>query len=341
MRMPCIRNVLKPGRDDMAQQGHQDIQAEAITWHLRLRDGEVADWEAFTLWLEADPARSLAYDAVALADAELVTEAIPGVPFAPAANDDGDREDRSGHWGRRAGWATAMAAVAALFVMMFVAVPWLTAPSGRYEVATAAGERRTVAIADGSSATLNGSTRLILDHSHPRYVELASGEAAFAVRHDASDPFVVVAGEHRIQDVGTAFNLVRDRNRFSVEVIEGAVLYNPDRDAVPLTAGQTLLVRPGDRQPVLGRRDPASIAGWRSGQLNYSSASLEMVASDLSRSLGTEIIIDPDVAALPFTGSIRLENDAATLPGFAATLGLQARRSGSAWRIEPHSRAPR
>ena len=67
-----------------------------------------------------------------------------------------------------------------------------------------------------------------------------TGEATFTVRHDAAHPFVVVAGDHRVQDVGTTFNLVRDRGRFSVEVIEGAVLYDPDGAAVPLAAGQTL-----------------------------------------------------------------------------------------------------
>ena len=53
----------------MEQGAHHDIQAEAIAWHIRLRDGGAADWDAFVRWLEADPARSAAYDAVALADA--------------------------------------------------------------------------------------------------------------------------------------------------------------------------------------------------------------------------------------------------------------------------------
>ena len=40
----------------------QQILAEAIEWHLRLRENgaAAADWDAFVLWLEADPARSYA-----------------------------------------------------------------------------------------------------------------------------------------------------------------------------------------------------------------------------------------------------------------------------------------
>jgi transmembrane sensor len=316
----------------MAEQGHLDIQAEAIAWHIRLRDGGAADWEAFVGWLEADPSRSAAYDAIALADAALEPDAIPSMVPPEAANDG---------WSRNTRWATALAAVAAVFLFAFIAIPWLTAAPSRYEVVTAAGQRRTVPIGDGSSAALNGATRLILDRDNPRYAELVAGEATFTVRHDGSRPFTVVAGDHRVQDVGTTFNLVRDPDRFALEVIEGAVLYDPGSAAVSLAAGQTLVATPGNG-PLLGRRDPQTMAGWRRGQLSYSGAPLETVASDLSRSLGAAVALDPDIRALPFTGSIRVDRDAAaTVTSLASTLGLQARRTGNSWLIEPHTRAPR
>ena len=51
--------------------GHvQRIEEEAIAWVLRLREAGADDWEAFTLWLEADPAHQAAYDEAALADLE-------------------------------------------------------------------------------------------------------------------------------------------------------------------------------------------------------------------------------------------------------------------------------
>ena len=103
---------------------------------------------------------------------------------------------------------------------------------------------------------------------------------------------------------------------------------------------KALAVR-GGGQPVLSRDDPARFAGWQSGRLNYASAPLDTVASDLSRSLGTPLRVDPDVRGLAFTGTIRIEGDqGATLSDFAATLGLQARHEGNGWVIEPHVRAP-
>jgi transmembrane sensor len=314
----------------MDQGAHQDIQAEAIAWHIRLREGGAADWDAFVRWLEADPARSAAYDAVALADAALTAEAVP----PRAANDD----EEGGRWSVGRHWGTALAAAVALFLLGLIAAPWLTAGPDRYEVATPAGQHRTTPLTDGGSVQLNGATRLVLDRNDPRYAELVIGEATFNVRHDAAHPFVVVAGEHRVQDAGTTFNVIRDRGRFSVAVVEGSVVYDPGRAAVPLAPGQTLHADQGGR-PVVGREDPQAIIGWQRGQLSYRAVPLEIVAADLSRSLGVEVAVDPALMALPFTGSIRVDRDAVT--SLASTLGLQARRTGDSWLIEPHSRARR
>ena len=95
-------------------------------------------------------------------------------------------------------------------------------------------------------------------------------------------------------------------------------------------------------QPALTRGDPADFAGWQRGRLSYTAAPLHAVASDLSRALGGEVRIAPEIRTLPFTGTIRIEGDhGATLTNFAATLGLQARRAGTGWLIEPHGRASR
>jgi transmembrane sensor len=312
-----------------------DIHSEAIAWHLRLRDGGAEEWGTFTRWLEGDPARSDVYDSVALAEYALTPEAFPIPPAA--AND--DFVASAGRRNRR--WAGAFAAVAAAMLLAWLALPWLAPGPDRYEVATAAGQHRMVAIAPGSIAELNGGTRLILDRNDPRYAELAAGEAAFTIRHDDAHPFTVVAGQHRVQDAGTSFDLVRDRDDFTVAVIDGAVLYDPGGVAVHLAAGQTMHAG-GDGHAIVGRADPAAMAGWRHGRLSYTATPLADVARDLSRNLGVEVAVDPTVATLPFTGSIRVDrNAAATVAGFASTLGLAARRTGNAWRIEPHARARR
>lgn len=323
----------------MTQRTPQEIRGEAIAWHLRLRDGVPADWDAFVQWLEQDPAHSDAYDAISRADAAIEPDAVPlhGQPM-PANDDEWDGAPARRTMGRR--WIMSFAAIAAMLLIAFVTLPMLRGGPDRYEIATASGQRRTVDIGEGSSAMLNGRTRLVLDRNDARSVELAAGEATFTVRHDDARPFTVVAGEHRVQDVGTRFNLIHEPGRFEVSVIEGSVLYNREGARVPLAAGQALTVRTGS-QPALTRGDPAGFAGWQSGRLSYTAAPLDAVASDLSRAMGGEVRVDPDIRALPFTGSIRIEGDhGATITNFAATLGLQARRAGNGWLIEPHVRAP-
>lgn len=326
----------------MTQRTPQQVRAEAIGWHLRLRDGAAEEWESFVRWLEEDPGNSDAFDAVQAADAAATQESIPVRGRPEAANDD------LAELPPRRGWSAggylrfgAGALVASLLLLIFVWPGLGGRGADRYEVATVAGQHRTIDLGEGSAVALNGETRLVLDRNNPRSVELASGEATFSVRHRDGEPFTVVASDHRIQDVGTHFNVVSEPGRFEVAVLEGSVLYDPDGARRPVGAGEVLMVG-RDGRAVLRRDDPARLAGWQNGRLNYTSAPLAIVASDLSRSLGSRIRIAPGLQVMPFTGSIRIAgNPGATLRSFAATLGLQVRQEGNGWLIEPLARAPR
>lgn len=325
----------------MTDQELRTVRHEAIAWHLRLKEGSTQDWDAFMAWLEADPVRSKAYDDVKFADAAITPEMVPAVAVARAANDEAETAGRPARGLRR--WATALAALAAIVLFGIITVPLFTRGADEYEIATRPGERRTIALAGGDTFMLNGGTRLLLDRSDPRSARIAAGEATFVIRHDEARPFVVSAGSHRVVDVGTTFNIARDDRHFAVEVIEGAISYERAGTAVALAAGQTLETGDDPKAAVrIGRRTPSDMAGWRRGRLSYSAAPLEQVARDMSRTLGTRIIVDPAVAALPFTGSLRVDRGArGSVDTLAATLDLRVRRAGDGWRIEPGPGAPR
>jgi ferric-dicitrate binding protein FerR (iron transport regulator) len=55
--------------------------AEAIDWLTRQRDPRFTDWEAFTAWLEADPANAARYDALAALDAGLAEDMAQDPPL--------------------------------------------------------------------------------------------------------------------------------------------------------------------------------------------------------------------------------------------------------------------
>ncbi|RYY81691.1 MAG: iron dicitrate transport regulator FecR, partial [Comamonadaceae bacterium] len=55
---------------------------DALDWALRVADPAFTDWDGFTAWLDADPARAERYDAtvLALATAEQQVAAVPPTP---------------------------------------------------------------------------------------------------------------------------------------------------------------------------------------------------------------------------------------------------------------------
>ena len=131
------------------------VNEEALAWVIRTRDPRFDDWEAFTIWLEGDPARAQAYDALMAQDAEL-DAIIPPDPVAMpvAANDVAPTRRQAWRW--LAGGAIAAALVATVSIGMMNR-------ADIYSVSTRPGETRRIALDDGTTIELNGDTRLRLD----------------------------------------------------------------------------------------------------------------------------------------------------------------------------------
>ncbi len=306
--------------------------AEAVAWFLNLRDPATADWDGFTDWLEQDPAHGALYEAVAFADgdyAALVAEAAMPVP----SNDNPQIERRRLPWVM--GWAAATAAVIGAF-----SYPLLTAAPQAYAVETAAGERHMVKLDDGTRIELNGDTRITLHKGDARFASLDRGEATFTVIHDASHPFTVHVGDDQVQDVGTMFNIVRGKDGIETSVGSGAVLYNPDREAVQIVAGHRLQTSTGNM--ALSTIAPSEVATWRSNRLIFKDASLDRVATDLSRNLGMPVRISPDIAMRRFSGVIMLNGDRATLlPRIGSLLDVTMKQEFDGWRMSSRVRDDR
>lgn len=307
------------------------IRDEAIAWHVRLAGANSDKWAEFAQWLESDPRHNPAYEAVADDDAYLEAALKHDRPIEHAANDDGPVA--AGLSGGKIWRWPAIAASLALLVS--VALFMVAGSPDRYEVATAAGETRTVALEGGSAVMLNGDTELELDRNDPRYAELLSGEAHFNVRHDSTDPFTVVVGEQRIVDVGTAFNLALDANVMTLEVVEGVVHYDGFGQAFDMEAGATLSATSGDKL-VLGEKPPASMAGWTRGELVYQGEKLSKVGRDVQRASGVSIAVSPDIAEREFSGVIQTKGDREVLRRrLESLLGVHVTETSDGWTFEP------
>lgn len=310
-----------------------DILAEdARGWVIRLQDSAFADWDAFADWLERDPAHLQAYNEALDADetmAALFAHA-PAPTVAPEAEPAAPRQPR------RLFLISGGAIAAALALV----VGWtsLGGSGGQHEYATRSGERREVALADGSKMVLNGATRVaVLDK---RSAELIEGEALFVVRHDAANPFIVRTGDVTLQDAGTVFNVVRDETGLRVSVAEGAVIYQPQAEAVRLSPGDALSVA-GAGRPEVTRTIVSDVGGWRGGQLVYRNSTLERVAADLSRNLGVKVRVGKGTEAIPFTGTISTQGGpGAVVERIAALTGTRATRAGNGWMLDAIDGAP-
>ncbi|QGP80676.1 FecR family protein [Sphingobium sp. CAP-1] len=302
------------------------MNEEALGWVIRTRDPDFDDWDAFTLWLEADPAHARAYDVLMAADGDL-DDYMPADPVVMpvAANDAGMR--RPLRW--IGGGAVAAALVAAISI-------GLATRSDIYSVTTKAGETRTIALDDGTRVELNGGTTMRFDRNDVRFAALDAGEAAFTVRHDAANPFRVTVGDAVFEDAGTVFNIVHTGGATRIGVSEGKVVYNPDAEAIALPAGRAL----SDDAQGLRVMDvaPAAVASWREGRLVYANAPISEISQDIGRSLGVTLAAMPNVQATRFTGTIRLDRDPARFFAQAAPLmGLTAVRKGNGWVLQEGS----
>ena len=322
----------------MGAEGHDHLQARAIEWHVQLRHGDEAVWEAFAQWLSEDPRHAAAYDAVERLDlaiepllAELNVQQDANGVVAP----------RRGFARRPRPWRLIGGALAAS-ILAAVGL-WLGLAAGRYEVQTGPAERQVVQLDAATQVILNGSTHIVFDRRNARSASLVSGEALFRVDHDSARPFTVKLGESEVRDVGTVFNIVRNTDEVRVAVAEGAVVYSPKGRAIPLGAGQALVDSPSSPGPIRVTQIPTTAVGaWRDGRLIYSQAPLSRVAADLGRSLGVRIIASPIIADRLFSGTIILDGTGTNQLGrlmLALNVTLEAGPDG--WIMKPANGAAR
>lgn len=311
--------------NDMASDN--TIRGEALDWAVRAGDPAFADWEAFTLWLEADPAHARAYDEVTAS----VADAAELVALSAPANDDtGDDGVVAEPPRRRRPWlASAIAASLAV-----VAGFWAFQGQQRdlYTVETALGETRRVTLDADTRIELAGGTAVEFDRKDKRYARLEHGQALFTVRHDAAHPFEVAVDGERLVDIGTVFDVRHDAQGLSVAVSEGAVQFDPDGADVRVSPGEVLHRAAGASDYTLTRLPAEQVGEWREGRLTFESATLEDVAARLKRATGIEYVAASSGSGT-VSGSILvapLRKDPASI---GPLLGLSVRSENGRWVI--------
>lgn len=301
------------------------IDREALDWLVRVNDPAFEAWDDWQAWMAADAVHAEAYWRLAESEAEAV-EALKAMPVVSVQR----------VMPRRASGLPRRSAIAAAVAVLAIGGAWVgwSQRAQPWIIETAPGETRTVTLDDGSSVSLAGGTRLVLDRKNPRDVDLEAGRALFEVVHDETRPFVVQVADATLTDLGTIFDVTRLEGGARVSVSEGIVRVDMQDATETLNAGDGALAT----ERGIERREVATedVAAWREGRLSYTGETLSVVAEDLSRALNVPIVVSPEVAERRFSGSLSTTANTSTqVSRLAQLLGVSIRADREGWRLEP------
>jgi transmembrane sensor len=319
-----------PAQNMVAPGSASDIDAQAMDFILRrnLDNWEAADQSALDAWLSQSLAHKAAYWRLNSmwnrADRLGALRSLPSLSGAPKP---------AGREGR----FLKIAAALVLFASAAVAASNWFSSARTQTYATQIGGHKNIELADGTRIELNTNTVLnVRVDSRARSVNLVRGEALFHVKHDAAHPFVVVAGSHRITDLGTSFVVREKKDRLEVALIEGRAQLESTDTSTPVKRVAVLM--PGDEavatshQMSVTRKISSDIQdelGWRRGMLVFHRATLAEVANEYNRYNHKKIVIADDVAGARTMSATLPTNDLATFARIARNfLGLHVRESG-------------
>ena len=221
------------------------------------------------------------------------------------------------------GWTVAACVLLVGALVLMVQLPYLQRLNS--DVASAAGERRQIQLADGSKLLLGSTSAVDVDLRGPlRKVRLVQGQVFLDVIHDGR-PFVVEVDDARIQVLGTRFSVSRGRDRNEVILLKGKV-------EVSSAFGEKRMLAPGQRLRLRGsnlgqveRVDAERLLAWRDGQLRALDMPLRDVLQRLADYQGSRLLLlDEQAGRRLVSGNFNLNQAADAFAALATTEQLRS-----------------
>ncbi len=334
-----------------ADTSQRAVDESAASWDVRLRSHRCIDEDrdAFNHWLKTDPRHQAAYERLQSGLATL--RAAGDHPQLRALREIAslvERREKNRH--SLFVWATAaaVATVAVAIGILFAHRPQSLQIAGRTQdtvsvpqkfvsetLLTSTTERRTVALQDGSSVTLDGSSQIETEWlPHERRIHLVSGRALFRVAKDKNRPFVVTVGDRTVTALGTAFDIHLEANKVQVTLLEGRVAVRgvgkaANEPILELAPNQQLIAFDGQAATVQ-RVDGIRESGWAEGQVYFADETLAAAVAEMNQHSAVQLVIaDPALETYRLNGMFRAENQEGFVSALSTYFPIDARADGA------------
>jgi len=285
----------------------------ATKWFVQLSSGSATqqDYQACQAWREAHPENEKAWKKI-----EQVTNQLKG--FSTEIGVKGTLRrlyDQPHSTGRRQllKQLAVLMAVGSTSYLAYKKQPWQLLVA---DYSTQTGERRELALSDGTRLFINTSTSIDVDfNATERTLTLHEGEVLIETGHEQGSPyrpFRVKTQHGAVTALGTRFS-VRDHQDFSsVNVFEGAVKVLPKRSqgaSITVQAGESVhfSISAIDQKALA---DYAAVS-WTQGFIIVDQLMLAEFVEELSRYRTGLLQCDPRIAQLRISGSFPTDTDAA------------------------------
>jgi len=178
--------------------------------------------------------------------------------------------------------------------------------AGYNMIHTPVGRQYRIVLPDKSKVWLNATSSLRYPtafNDSVREVELI-GEAYFEVAKNKSMPFIVKAGETKVEVLGTHFNVMAypDEKTTRTTLLEGSVIVSDHKGKQKMKPGQEAITGNGPR---LAEADLQAAVAWKQGFFHFDNAGIEIVMRQLMRWYDVEVVYENGVVpGIHFSGII-------------------------------------
>ena len=315
---------------------------QAADWRLKLmRDPSLANSDEYLRWC-ADPYNARARQAVLKAWSSVgAMETTPEMlalrhQALVRLREAGASRKKTRRW--MAGAAAALLVLAGGLTWPYLHewssnnIAWLDTASYKTDI----GERRIVALPDGSRISMDSDTSVRVTYQRTaRSITLDRGRSRFDVTHDPNRPFTVTAGQQTVVAIGTSFDVERLQSSVLVTLIQGQVVIKdvqpvvtqktigPAEGSIALKAGEELVVAQNVR-PAIVATDLQVARAWESGRLLFRDEPLGDAVARVNRYTSHPVEIDPLIASIRVSGVFNAGDVASFVSAVTSYFPVQA-----------------